>query len=205
MIIQGIAFIIGAYLLGSIPFGFLFSNLIFKKDIRELGSGNIGATNIYRSLGPVAGITVLILDVAKGALPLLFFTLLAQDKTSVIFQTFQVLIAFAAIIGHTYSVFLNFSGGKGVATTTGVLLVLSWKVTLTLFIIWTVMLLTFRYVSLGSVTIAVALPFLAVFFERGNTPFLVFGIVSAILVVYKHRSNIKRIIDGSESKILERS
>ena len=203
MITEGIVLVIAAYFLGSVPVGFLFSNLFFKKDIREMGSGNIGATNIYRSLGPVAGITVLLLDLAKGALPVLVFTLLAGDKTTVMFQTFQVLIALSAIAGHTYSVFLNFSGGKGVATTAGVLLVLSWKVTLTLFIIWSAMLLIFRYVSLGSMTIAIALPFLAVYFERGNIPFLVFGIITAFLVVYKHRANIKRIIDGSESKILE--
>lgn len=205
MIIKGIIFVIAAYLLGSVPVGFLLCGVVFKKDIRKVGSGNIGATNIYRSLGPVAGLGVFIFDFLKGALPVLLFTIFSKDMPTAYFQFFQVAVAFAAIAGHVYSIFLNFSGGKGVATAAGVLLVISWKVTLVLFLIWITLLLVFRYVSLASVTIAVALPFLAFMLERGNTAFFVFGIVAAVLVVYKHLGNLQRIMKGKEPKILEKA
>lgn len=204
ILIKGVIAIAGAYLIGSVPAGYWFSAVVFKKDIRKLGSGNIGATNIYRVLGPVAGMTVFFVDYLKGVIPVLLFTILMKDMPTLTFQSFQVAVALAAMLGHIYSVFLNFSGGKGVATTAGVLTVLSWEITIILFIIWVFVILISRYISLASITIAIALPILAIIIETDNPPFLVFGVVGAALVIYKHRENITRIANKEEPKVWER-
>ena len=199
MMYYGILFVIAAYLLGSVPFGLIVGEL-FHKDIRNLGSGNIGATNTYRTLGPAAGLIVFVLDFLKGVLPVFVFTFLF--KKNEIFEIFLFSVAFATLLGHTFSVFLKFKGGKGVATAAGVLIVLSWKVTLVLVFIWGFFLISWGMVSAASIFAAFSLPVMTFYFERGNAAFLIFSFLTATLIIYKHRSNIKRIKEGKEPRVV---
>lgn len=184
--------LIGSYLLGSIPFGYLVSKGK-NVNIREIGSGNIGATNVYRALGMKWAVLVGLLDLAKGAIP----TLLA-----IFFLDSEVLIlavGIAAIAGHNWPVFLGFKGGRGVATTGGVVLVLMPLITLIAVLIWVVLVKTTRYVSLGSVAVAVVYPVMAFFLEpRANFIFILF---LAAVIIFQHRPNIKRLLAGEENKV----
>jgi len=191
-----------SYLLGSVPIGLIISLYLYKKDIRKEGSGNIGATNVFRVLGPLPGFLTLIGDMLKGALPSYLATLVFPDyRVNELSSLWVVSIALAAIIGHSASIYLKFKGGKSVATAAGALLVLFPQIVLILLLLFLFILLLFRYVSLSSITVAILFPFLMFFFYPHNLLFLIFAILSSSLVVIRHRENIKRLLKGEEKKI----
>lgn len=194
-----------AYLVGSVPNGLLFSRWLFRRDIRREGSGNIGATNVYRILGWKPGLVTLLLDILKGALPVaLSLYLFPQAYTQLNQSLLVVATALATIVGHNFSIFLKFSGGKGVATTTGVLLVLFPKIFLWLLPIFVLVLAAFRFASLASLSMAFLLPIFVWFYYPYNWPFVAFAIVTSLMIIIKHRSNIERLVKGTEPKIAER-
>jgi len=212
------AFVI-AYLCGSIPFGLLVGKLK-GIDIRQHGSGNIGATNVGRVLGRNWGFLVFFLDMGKGFLPVLFFGRMAGDwiapgtpgRSSIYLMWGGV--AAACILGHLFPVFLRFKGGKGVATSLGAMLgIYPYFVLpgLVAFGLWVVLTLTTRYVSVGSVGAAAAFPIIFAVFAAIRRdlwggiaelwPLYVFGVVLAVLVIYRHRGNLRRLSQGVEPKI----
>lgn len=196
---------LGGYLAGSLPTGYL-AGLTRGVDIRTIGSGNIGATNVFRALGPVAGALVLLVDAAKGFLACWFLPRLAlgllpapsdgPPDSSALAMTAGV----AAILGHNYTCWLRFKGGKGVATTAGVLLALFPKAFLIALAVWLLVFALSRYVSLASISAAVALPF-AVWFSRASAGLLILSILLAAMAIYKHRSNIQRLLNGTEHRL----
>ena len=192
-----------AYLLGSIPFGFLLVLLICKQDIRSAGSGNIGATNVLRSGGKGLGALTFLLDAAKGYGAVAIAYLMAAHAGGATLQNAAALAALFAIVGHMFPVWLGFKGGKGVATGLGVFLALSpWTALAALGIFIVVVLLT-RYVSLGSILAAAALPFFALFLlpHKQTVLFRVVVFGCAALVIAKHRPNIKRLLHGAEFRL----
>ena len=181
-----------AYLLGSIPTGLLLARA-FGVDIRTTGSGNIGATNVYRTLGRKVGVMTLVGDCLKGVIPVLVARGLGFDVAWV------AAIGFAAFIGHVYTVFLGFKGGKGVATALGVFLAASPLAVLLALAVFAVVVGTWRYVSLASISAAAAMP-LFVFFLDGRGPVVLMTVGIALLVVFKHKDNIQRLRAGTENK-----
>ena len=184
-----------SYLLGSIPTGYLVAKAK-GIDIRAVGSGNIGATNVFRILGKTAGIFVLLVDALKGFVACRYVAFGPNAPS----EAHEMVAGLFAILGHNYTCWLRFKGGKGVATTAGVLLALApigFAVALTTFLI---VLGLSRYVSLSSVTAAVVLPF-GVWLAGGTTPMIALMSFLSAMVIYKHRSNIQRLIAGTESRI----
>ncbi|MCM8768472.1 MAG: glycerol-3-phosphate 1-O-acyltransferase PlsY [Candidatus Omnitrophica bacterium] len=182
------------YLVGSFPSGYIIGRLWAKKDIRSLGSGNIGATNVYRNLGLTPGATVLFLDIAKGWLPIW----LAKEKTS--FSPVELIgLGLATVVGHTFSFWLKGRGGKGVATSFGVMLGLFLQPAIVCFLIWLAVLSLVRYVSLASVAGAVALPFLIYFFEQ-DWILTACGVLVTGLIIWRHRANIQRLASRQENR-----
>ena len=183
-----------SYIIGSIPSGLILGRLFWHTDLRAHGSRNIGATNAWRTLGKGAGIAVFIADCIKGqAGVLLGLSLPGTPIAAVIGGLF-------AIIGHSFSLFLRFHGGKGVATALGVLTILMGNVTFLVFAIWLIIVYKTRYVSLGSVTAAVLTPILAAAFGY-PMEYILFALLASALVILRHRENINRLIRGTENKI----
>jgi acyl phosphate:glycerol-3-phosphate acyltransferase len=183
-----------SYLIGSIPSGLILGKGFWHVDLREHGSHNIGATNAWRTLGKTAGLLIFALDLAKGAIGVwlgLYFT----GEPLV-----MLLGGILAIVGHSWSIFLKFKGGKGVATGLGVIVMLMPFVTIWVFAIWFVLVYVTKYVSLGSIVAAAFVPILAFFLGAPNE-YICFGIVAAIFVIYRHKANIVRLLSGTESKI----
>ncbi len=197
-ILLGIVILLIAYVMGSIPFGLYVGRLWGKVDVRDHGSGNIGVSNVLRTLGPLPAVLVLALDAGKGALPVLLARTVMPDST------WWLATGVAAIIGHNWPILLQFKGGRGVATTIGVLLTLAPPVALALFILWVFTLAISRYISLSSVLAAVALPLL-IFLFGFPTTYLALGILISIFVIYRHRPNIQRLLAGTEYKIGEKA
>ncbi len=188
-------FIVSAYLIGSIPFGYLFSRLFKGIDIREFGSHNIGATNVLRVLGPFPGFLTLLFDIGKGV----FVVLLAKKYfPSLIFL--PIIAGVCAICGHNFSVFLKWKGGKGVATGFGVLAALAPFVSLLSFLVWLFVVLISRYISLASLIGAFTFP-IFLWLKKAEPSLIILGILVFILVVIRHKENIKRLIKGKEPKI----
>ena len=188
-----IVLMIVAYILGSIP-NALWIGKIFKGiDVREHGSKNTGSTNAARVLGAKLGILTLILDISKGAIPTLIATMLLDSSISVI------LVGICAILGHSFSIFMKFKGGKAVATTVGVFIVLVPGAILLAAVIFFLVFGITRYVSLSSMIGAISLPIWIVLFYK-NIPLTIFGIIIAILIIVRHKSNIQRLLNGTESK-----
>lgn len=196
------------FLLGSVPFGLLLGKLK-GIDIREHGSGNIGATNVFRTLGKKSGIVCLLLDFLKGLLPVLLAKQFVPDNT--VGQTIEVATALAAILGHNYSPWIGFKGGKGIATSAGALAGLIPPVAFVLLIvIFVAFTFTTKYVSVGSIATAVALPILMLWgsYYHGkiadgtwNKPLFIFSLIAGFLAVWKHRANIARLRAGTENRI----
>lgn len=192
-----------SYLVGSLPFG-LWVGLLWKGvDIRTLGSQNIGATNVMRVLGPAAGLTVMFFDTLKGSVGILVAYYLLSPGLA--FE-YRVLIGLCAVVGHTFSPFLRFKGGKGVATTLGVLLALSWQVGLATLVIWILGVALTRYVSVAAIIAAISLPITSWFFPPAPDRYWMVGltVTLAVLVIIKHRENIKRLLRGTEAKFGQR-
>ena len=194
--------ILAAYLLGAIPFGLLMGKLK-GIDIRQHGSGNIGATNVLRVLGKPLGITTFVCDALKGFVPAFFFPALAHQLSggSMDRQVLSVLCGAAAIIGHNFPVFLVFKGGKGIATSAGVLIGIAWQAALAGVAIWAVVFFTLRYVSLASIAGAMAVIASGWWFYRdGNIILPIVLTVLGLLAILRHQSNIVRLMNGTESR-----
>ncbi len=190
--------LIFSYLLGAIPNGYIFGKIFAKKDIRKHGSGNVGATNVARVAGYKVGLIVALLDIAKGFLAVLIAkSLLLPDNAMI----FIFAAAILAIIGHNWSVFLSFNGGKGVATSVGILLNLFPISLLVFFLVWVIMIFSTKIVSIGSLLGAVSIPISIVVFYSTESSYITFGILIALLIIFSHRSNIKRLINGNENKM----
>ncbi len=182
------------YLLGCIPSGLFIGRWFCGIDIREHGSKNIGSTNVFRTLGPKPAALVLLADMAKGMLAVYIGGLFQSGEGALL------LGGIAAIMGHNYPVFLGFKGGRGVATGLGVVLVLMPLVTAIVFAIWAAIVYMTRYVSLGSIVAAALVPVLAWSFSY-PWQFTIFGGVAALFIIIRHRENIQRLLNGTESKI----
>jgi len=195
-IVTGIIF--AAYIIGSIPTGYILVKLLKGIDIRTIGSGSTGATNVKRVLGLKGFITVMLLDAAKGAIPVVLTKILALKLS--IFAGLAPLVGIAVILGHSKSIFLNFTGGKSVASGGGTIIGLNWQVGLLSFFIWFVITYTSKYVSLGSI-IALALSPVLMYLFHMPISYILYCLIGAIYVIYLHRENIKRLLNGTENKV----
>ena len=196
-----------SFLLGSIPFGFLLGKLR-GIDVREHGSGNIGSTNVFRTLGKQTGILCFFLDFCKGLIPVIIAMQLVPD--SPLGQSIEVCTALATILGHNYSPWIGFKGGKGIATTAGALLALMPVAMLLLLLVFLIVTFTTKYVSVGSIAAGISLPiltFLGSYYHgkiadgTWNKPLFIFALIAGTLAVWKHRGNIARLRAGTENRI----
>ena len=205
------AVLVVAYLLGSTPTGYTLVKLLKGIDIREVGSGSTGATNVLRTLGKGPGAFVLLVDCLKGVLSIFLaywlFTwssnnnLIPATVNPEIWQPIMVTLAgLAAVLGHSKSIFLGFSGGKSVATSLGVLLAMSWQVGLATFGVFSVVVAISRIVSLSSICGAIAVSVLMILFHQ-PLPYILFGVAGGLYVIIRHRSNIERLLAGTEPKL----
>ncbi|MCL6518337.1 MAG: glycerol-3-phosphate 1-O-acyltransferase PlsY [Armatimonadetes bacterium] len=188
--------LIASYLLGAVPFGLIIAKAWRGIDVRKVGSGNIGATNVYRTLGLAPGITVFIADVLKGFIPTLMAIRLFDQPWV------AVAAGLSAIIGHSLSVFLKFKGGKGVATSLGVAIGLAPLIALMAFGIWMAIVLATRYVSVASIVAVLSVPPLMWAFGK-PLEYKLFALLVAVFVIVKHRSNILRLIQGKELRFVK--
>jgi len=195
---MGLLSLLLGYLLGSIPSGYLAGRWCKGIDLRELGSGSTGATNVLRQVGKGPALVVFVIDVAKGAAAVLLAGALTQ--TAQLNDWIQVLAGLAALAGHIWPVWLGFKGGKAVATGLGLFLGLAWPVGLACFGIFLTTLTLFRIVSLASVVAAISLPLLMAAGSDGNAK-LVVALVAMALVIWRHRSNLQRIVAGTEPRL----
>jgi len=190
---------VAAYLIGSIPFGILLAKLFGGVDVRKVGSGNIGATNVARVAGPLPGILTLVLDGVKGAAAVWLAARFANESA-----LWMTVAGLSALLGHCFPVWLRFRGGKGVATAAGMFLALCWPAALGAIGVFILVVLFSRFVSLGSVSAAAAMPLLIYLLwapHHAPPPIITFGaFAAAVLVVYKHDANIQRLVEGREPK-----
>ncbi len=194
-----------AYLIGSIPTAIWFGKWYHGIDVRDHGSGNPGATNTFRVLGKRAGTVVLLVDIAKGltasSIPVLLLgvdAIVVQDLV-----IFKLIYGIVAVVGHLFPIFLNFKGGKGVATLLGMMLAIHWEVAMLSVLLFVVILITTKYVSLGSILGVLSFPIMLLTiprFKGGEPALILFGFLLFIVVVWTHHKNIKRIRNGEESK-----
>lgn len=186
-----------AYLLGSIPFGFLIVKLIGAGDIRFRGSGNIGATNVAREAGALPGLATLLLDGAKG-----YFTVWLAARVTDNNPRWMILAALLALVGHTFPVWLKFQGGRGVATGAGVFLAICWEAVAGALLVWVLVLVFWRYVSLASISAAAVLPLLVyLLYAPGHAPpesISAGASFAMLLIIVRHRANIIRLLRGTE-------
>jgi len=203
-IILAIIAILIAYLLGSIPTSFIFAKLMKGMDIRDYGSGNVGATNLLRVTGKAPAILALFLDIVKGivAVTLVPFIFIKFDP-KMSFEVFRIILGLAAVFGHIWPVFLKFKGGKGVATSAGVLLIIAPKAVGLAILIWLLTLAVSRLVSLGAILASISLPVSsALMGERVEV--VILCIILCLICCYKHKSNIKRLIRAEEPRLGEK-
>lgn len=195
-----------AYAIGSINFSVIISKKFAGFDVREKGSGNAGTTNMLRSVGKKAAAVTLLCDILKGVVSILIAMLLGWmfkvENVSLLVQ----IAGIAVVLGHTFPIFFGFKGGKGVATSLGILIMTNWQIGLICLVFGIVMIVLTRMVSLGSCTAAVLFPVLTLFINEHyivsqGSGYLIFSIILAVIVLFNHRSNIKRILSGKENKI----
>jgi glycerol-3-phosphate acyltransferase PlsY len=197
----GIFIALFGYLLGSVPVGLVLAKLFSKVDPRKMGSQNIGATNIFRTVGKALGILTLIGDVLKGAIPIwvaIQWNLIDQWGLSS-----DLWIAIAGVtpfLGHVFPLFLGFKGGKGVATALGVYLVVSPIAVLIELFLFMGIVWRWRFISLGSISCATTIPILIAFFRSDSQAYFVLSVIIAALILYRHQSNISRLLQGTENK-----
>ena len=178
-----------SYLFGSIPFGYLFTKILLKKDIRNVGSGNIGATNVLRTGNKSLGYLTLILDIAKAVVPVIYIKFNYPDLV--------YLSALCAFLGHLFPIWLKFKGGKGVATFVGILISINIYYALVFGIVWTLTFLISRYSSLSSLFASISIPIYLLIINQSN---IIFFMIMFVLIFYTHRENIKRLINKEETK-----
>lgn len=186
--------ICAAYLIGAIPTGVILTRIVGGEDIRKSGSGNIGATNVYRVAGRKLGIITLLGDCLKGLLPVLAAQQWAQLETYAVAS-----VALAAFIGHCYPVYLGFKGGKGVATALGIFLVLSPVSVLAALFVFVFVLWKWRFISLASISAAALIPLFIIAFTR-SLPFFTVTLIIAAFVIWRHKTNIERLRQGNENR-----
>jgi glycerol-3-phosphate acyltransferase PlsY len=190
---------VGAYLIGSIPFGIILAMLFGGVDVRKVGSGNIGATNVARVAGPLPGILTLVLDGLKGVATVWLSARFTNDSAM-----WMTIAGLSALVGHCFPVWLRFRGGKGVATAAGMFLALCWPAALGAIGVFILVVLFSRFVSLGSVSAAAAMPLLVYLLwapHHAPPPIVTFGaFAAAMLVIYKHDANIQRLVEGREPR-----
>ena len=179
-----------SYLLGSIPFGFLLTKFFLKKDIREIGSGNIGATNALRTGNKIIGYTTLILDILKAVIPIIL--------VKFYFIEYLYIASLCVFLGHVFPIWLRFKGGKGVATYVGILCCINIYLGITFVIVWLLTFIIFKYSSLSSLLGSISIPIVNYFIFKEEVIF--FFIIMFVLIFYTHRENIKRLLNRSESK-----
>jgi len=187
--------ILVCYLIGSIPTAYLAGKIFQKKDIRKFGSGNVGTTNAFRVLGKKLGILTLIIDIGKGFLPVFIIKHYFNNNIN-----YQLISGFSLVIGHIFTLFLKFKGGKGVATSAGFLLALTPLQTSFTIVLFIICLLTSKYVSLSSIIASISYP-IFIFILGGDNKIKIISILLAILITLKHKSNIIRLINGNENSI----
>ncbi len=210
VVLNYLVIIFVSYLIGSFPTAIIAGKLLKGIDIRDYGSGNAGGTNVFRVLGKSAGIFVMAFDILKGALATFYISQIVFSEVSVALVYLQIIAGIAAIAGHIWTIFAGFKGGKGVGTAAGMLLVLYPVAILICFILFLIIVFTTKYVSLGSITAAVCLPVilfvLQQFFAKPTEPVLMsLALFIAVLIVFTHRSNIQRLMNGTENKIGSKS
>ena len=199
-----------AYLLGSISFSVIISKKMAGFDVREKGSGNAGATNMLRSVGKKGAIFTLIGDCLKGVVAILFAIIVGKIAKNTDKALLVQLAGIAVVLGHTFPIFFGFKGGKGVATSLGVILMSNWQIGLICLVFALVLMVLTKMVSLGSCAAAVLFPVLTLFINTNYTVlsegksgkvYLIYSILLAVIVLFNHRSNIKRILNGTENKV----
>ena len=198
-----------AYLIGSINFSVIISKKMAGFDVREKGSGNAGSTNVLRTVGKKAALLTLVCDILKGVVSVLVALLVGLIAGEAANKAILVEIAaLAVVIGHTFPVFFQFKGGKGVATSLGVILIVNWKIGLICLVFALAIMAVGRMVSLGSISASVLFAVLTIFIRDSyiggvefEFSFIIFGILLAALVIFNHRSNLKRILAGTENKL----
>ena len=195
-----------AYLLGSISFSVIISKKMAGFDVREKGSGNAGATNMLRSVGVKGAVLTLIGDCLKGVIAILVAVIVGKIAKNADKALLVQLAGIAVVLGHTFPIFFNFKGGKGVATALGVVLVTNWQIGLICLVFALVLMALSRMVSLGSVGACVLFPVLVLFIKSNyivteGSSYLIYSIILAVIVAFNHRSNIKRLLTGTENKI----
>ena len=188
-----LCYILG-HVCGSIPSGLWLTRMFYGIDIRDYGSKNIGTTNVFRTVGWKMAVLVLLGDILKGLVPVILVDYLFHNAG------FNVATALGAFLGHSYSVFLGFKGGKGVATGVGIVIFLMPKVALAVTLVWLVLVLATRYVSLGSIVAAITAPFFAWYFGY-HMVYILLAVFAATIIVIRHKENIKRLMSGTESKV----
>ena len=197
-----------AYLIGSISFSVIISKKMAGFDVREKGSGNAGSTNVLRTVGKKAATITLICDVLKGVVSILLALLAGVIIKDLDKALLVQLAGVFVIIGHTFPIFFKFKGGKGIATSLGVLLMINWQIGLICLVFALLLMALTRMVSVGSIAAAVLFPVLVLFInqnyivaESSNWSYLIFSVIIALLVFFNHRANLKRIVNGTENKL----
>lgn len=193
-----------AYAIGSISFSVIISRKMAGFDVREKGSGNAGSTNMLRSVGKKAALLTLVCDILKGVVAIGIALIVGKTNPELNGALLAQLAAFFVVVGHTFPIFFEFRGGKGVATSLGVILLINWKIGLICLTFAVILMVLSRMVSLGSISAAILFPVLTLFITdcyivEGN--YVIFGIIMAAFIAYNHRSNIKRLLNGTENKI----
>ena len=199
-----------AYLIGSVNFSVIISKKVAGFDVREKGSGNAGTTNMLRAVGKKAAAVTLICDVLKGVVAIGIAIILGNIVKDINRELLIQVAGIAVVLGHTFPVFFGFKGGKGVATSLGILLLSNWQIGLICLVFGIVLIILTRMVSLGSCAAAVLFPVLTLFINdhytvltegKSGSTYFIYSVILAIIVLYNHRSNIKRILSGTENKI----
>ena len=199
-----------AYLIGSVNFSVLISKKMAGFDVREKGSGNAGTTNMLRSVGKKAAAITLVCDILKGVVSIVIAIIVGNVAKNLDRELLLQIAGIAVVLGHTFPIFFGFKGGKGVATSLGVLLMSNWQIGLICLVFAIVLMALTRMVSLGSCAAAVLFPVLTLFINQHYTVltdgksgrvYFVYSVILAIIVLYNHRSNIKRILSGTENKL----
>ena len=195
-----------AYLIGSISFSVIISKKMAGFDVREKGSGNAGTTNMLRSVGKKAAILTLLGDALKGVVAILFAIIVGAIAKSADKSLLVQIAGILVVVGHTFPIFFGFKGGKGVATSLGVLLMTNWKIGLICLVFALVLMAVTRMVSLGSIGAAVLFPVLVLFIHTNFTisegsSYFIYSVILAAIVIFNHRANVQRILNGTENKL----
>lgn len=190
-----------AYFIGSISFSVIFSRKFAGFDVRDKGSKNAGSTNVLRTAGTKLAILTLLCDILKGVIAIVIAIIASNIWKDVDVTILKYMAGFFAILGHTFPIFFEFRGGKGVATALGVLITLDWKIGLICLIFALVIIIFTKMVSVGSILAAVLFPILTIFMTEFNLAIILISILIALLVIFNHRENLKRIKNGTENKI----